>query len=263
MVFHRSLSGSKSPHVSRSLLSILPVLSNGVVLMVYTRPPTSKSSSPFNNPFVTVPNAPITIGIIVTFMIHSFFNSIARWRYLSFFSFSFSFSLWSVGTAKSTTWLVLFFLLLLLITMRSGLLAEIRGSVCLSKFQSSLCVSFPRTAARLGIYHLFVWSNLNFMHISQSITLPTLSCLVLFSFCANMLHSLIMWLIVSIIIIFYIILFDLVGLFGTSTIVGYLMSNLLYAYILNMICEHILLITFFNEPDRFFLLPVKWLNISI
>ena len=37
--------------------------------MVSTRPPTSKSSSPFSNPFVTVPNAPITIGIIVSIII--------------------------------------------------------------------------------------------------------------------------------------------------------------------------------------------------
>ena len=41
--------------------------------MVSTWPPTSKSSSPFNNPLVTVPKAPITNGIIVTFMFHSFF----------------------------------------------------------------------------------------------------------------------------------------------------------------------------------------------
>ena len=53
-------------------------------------------------PLVTVPNAPITIGIIVTYMFHSFFNSLARSRYLSFFSHSFSFILWSAGTAKLT-----------------------------------------------------------------------------------------------------------------------------------------------------------------
>ena len=46
--------------------------------------------SPFNNPLVTVPKALITIGIIVTFMFHSFFNSLARLRYLSFFPPSFS-----------------------------------------------------------------------------------------------------------------------------------------------------------------------------
>ena len=90
MVFHCSLSESKSPQVSRTLLSILAVLNNAVVWMVSTRPPTSNSSSPFSNALVTVPNAPITIGIIVTCMFDSFFNSLARSRYLSFFSHSFS-----------------------------------------------------------------------------------------------------------------------------------------------------------------------------
>ena len=102
MVFHRSLSDSKAPQVSRTLLSILTFLNNVVVLMVSTRPLTSNSSWPFSNPLITVPNAPITIGIIVTCMFHNFFNSLARSRYLSFFSHSFSFILWSAGTAKST-----------------------------------------------------------------------------------------------------------------------------------------------------------------
>ena len=74
MVFHWSLSDSKSPQVSMTLLSILAVLNNVVVWMVSTQPPTSKSSSPFSNPFVTVPNEPITIGIIVTCIFHSFFH---------------------------------------------------------------------------------------------------------------------------------------------------------------------------------------------
>ena len=73
MVFLWSLSDSKSPQVSRTLLSILSVFNNAVVWMVSTRPPTSKSPRPFNNPLVTVPKAPITIGTIVTFMLHSFF----------------------------------------------------------------------------------------------------------------------------------------------------------------------------------------------
>ena len=85
MVFHRSLSDSKSPQVSRTRLRILAVLNNAVVWIVSTRPPISKSSKPFNNPLVTVPNAPITIGTIVTFMFHSFFISLARSRYLTFF----------------------------------------------------------------------------------------------------------------------------------------------------------------------------------
>ena len=73
-----------------------------------------------------MPNAPITYGRIVTFMFHRFFNSLARSRYLSFFSLSFKFILWSAWTAKSTILQILF---LLLIIMRSGLLAGIRWSV--------------------------------------------------------------------------------------------------------------------------------------
>ena len=84
MVFHWSLSDSKSPQVSRTHLKSpqvsrthlkSPGLIYAVVWIVSTRPPTSKSSRPFNNPLVIVPNAPITIGTIVTFMFHSFFNS--------------------------------------------------------------------------------------------------------------------------------------------------------------------------------------------
>ena len=67
----------------------------------------------------------------------------------------------------------------------------------MSKSHRHLCVSFSRTGAGLCIYHVLAWSNLNFFHISQEITLPILSCLTLYS-CANLLHSLIMWLMVSI-----------------------------------------------------------------
>ena len=65
MVFHWSLSDSKSPRMSRTLLSILADLNNVVVWMASTRPLISKSSSPFTNPWVTVPRAPITIGIVI------------------------------------------------------------------------------------------------------------------------------------------------------------------------------------------------------
>ena len=161
MVFHWSLTDSKSPQVSRTRLGILAFLSNAVVWIVSTRPPTSKSSRPFNSPLVIVPNAPITIGTIVTFTFHSFFNSLARSRYLSFFSLSFRFILWSAGTAKSTILQILF---LLLIIMRFGLLAGIRWAVCMLKSHRCLCESFSRTGAGLCIYHLFVWSNWNIIY---------------------------------------------------------------------------------------------------
>ena len=74
MVFHWSLRDSNCPQVSKTLLSILAVLNNAIVWMVSTRPLTSKSSSPFSNPLVTVPKSPITIGIIITFMFNSFFQ---------------------------------------------------------------------------------------------------------------------------------------------------------------------------------------------
>ena len=52
MFLYWSLSDSKSSQVSRTLLSILAVLNNAVIWIVSTRLPTSKSSRPFNNPFV-------------------------------------------------------------------------------------------------------------------------------------------------------------------------------------------------------------------
>ena len=72
MVFHWNLKDSKSPQISRTLLSSLVVLNNILIWMVTTRPPTSKFSSLFNSPLVTVPNEHITIGIIITFMFLSF-----------------------------------------------------------------------------------------------------------------------------------------------------------------------------------------------
>ena len=115
MVFHWSLSDSKSPQVSRTRLRIIAVLSNAVIWIVSTCPPTSKSSRPFNNPLVIVPKAPTTIGTIVTFIFHSFFNSLARSRFLFFFSHSFRFILWSAGTAKSTILQILFFVVVVVV----------------------------------------------------------------------------------------------------------------------------------------------------
>ena len=77
--------------------------------IVSTRPLISMSSCPINNPSVTVPRAPITVGINITFIFHSFFYSLARSKYLFFFLLSFSFNPWLAGTAKSSILQVLFF----------------------------------------------------------------------------------------------------------------------------------------------------------
>ena len=166
MVFHWSLSDSMSSRVSRTLLTILAVFNNAVVWMVSTRPPTSKSSRPFNNPLVALPKVPITSSMIVTFMFHSFFNSLRRSRYLSLFSHSFRYSVVSRDSKVDNFANFLFFLLIII---RSGLLAEIRLSVCVSKSHKSLCVSFSRTGSGLCMYHLLAWSNFN------SCTFPSVS----------------------------------------------------------------------------------------
>ena len=162
ITFHWILNDSKSPQVS--------IFSNAVIRIVSTRPLTSKCSRPFKNHLVIVPKAPITVGTFVTFMFHSFFNSLARSWYLSFFSHSFRFILWSAVTAKST---ILQILLFLLTIIRSGRLLVIRWPVCMLKSNRSLCLSFPRTGAVLCIYNLLIWSNLNFTFSSGPPCLPS------------------------------------------------------------------------------------------
>ena len=111
MVFHRSLSDNKSPQVTRTLLSILADLNNAVVWMVSTCPLISTSSGPYTNHSVTVPRAPITIGRIVTFTFHIFFQSPGKVKILiPLFTF-FNITLYFDRTAKSSILQVLFFLL--------------------------------------------------------------------------------------------------------------------------------------------------------
>ena len=108
------------------------------------------------------------------FHVSQIFSSLARSRYLSFYS------LLSVSPCCSRNGKVHFFLLTI---TRSGRLAEIWWSVCILKSQRSLCISFSRKDSGLCIHHLFVWSNFNFLYNFQCITLPTQSCLVLYSLC--------------------------------------------------------------------------------
>ena len=113
MVSHWSLSDCKSSQVSWTLLSILADPNNAVVWMVSTRPLISKSYFPCTNLLVTVPRVPLTIGIIVTSLFHSLFSSLISSWYLSFFTLSFNFTLWSARRAKSMIRQVLLFCWLL------------------------------------------------------------------------------------------------------------------------------------------------------
>ena len=126
--------------------------------MVSTRPPTAKSSSPYNNTLVTIPKAPITIGIILTSMFYFFFKFSSKVEVLilrfTFFQF---YSLVSRNSGVNNFANSLFFFVYYI---RYGLLAEISCSVCMSKSNRSLCVSFSRTDTGLCMYHLFISSNL-------------------------------------------------------------------------------------------------------
>ena len=166
MDFRPSLSDSKCPY-GDWILSILADLNNVVVWMVSICPLISKSSRHCTNLLATVPSAPVTIGITVIFIFHSFFSSLARFMYLSLFSFFSSFTLWSAETEKSTIRQVPYFCCCCCCCCwLSRGPAEIRWSICTSKPQRILCVSFPRTDSGLCKYHLFVWSNLSFLQNS-------------------------------------------------------------------------------------------------
>ena len=102
-------------------------------------PPTSTFSRPFNNPLLLFLNNQLQLTQSFLSCFTTFFNSLARSKYLSSFSLSFKIILWSAGTAKLT---ILQILVFLLIIIRSGLLAGIRWSVCILKSHRSLCVSY-------------------------------------------------------------------------------------------------------------------------
>ena len=86
IIFHWSLSNCKSPQVSRILLSIQADLNNAY-FQWSPLVPLSTSCNPLIKLLGIILSAPITIGIIVTFMFHSFFSSLARSTYLSQFIF--------------------------------------------------------------------------------------------------------------------------------------------------------------------------------
>ena len=182
MVFHWSLNFNKCPQISTIFLSILVDLNNAVVWMVPTRPLISKSLSPFINPLVTAPSAPITNGITVTFMFSVLYQGLGTYLtfcFLSavfFFSFFFFFCWLSLG---QVVWLIL-------------------GDPFVSQNLREFCASHSsKLILGLSMFPLFVWSNLIFVYNSLRISYPTQSCLVLYSFCANLLHSLTIRLIVS------------------------------------------------------------------
>ena len=92
MVFHWSLSDSKFSRVTKTLLSILTEINNGVVGMLLIHLQISNFSRSIFKLLETVPSALLTISITVTLMFHRVFSSLLRSKYLSLLS-------WSAGMA--------------------------------------------------------------------------------------------------------------------------------------------------------------------
>ena len=82
-----------------------------------------------------------------------------------FFQFFFLFAFFRFYPVVSRNGKVRYSADLLFFFLLSQGLVEIRRSIRISKSQKNLCVSFSRTDSGLCIYHLFVWSNLNFFNI--------------------------------------------------------------------------------------------------
>ena len=133
MVFHWSFRDSKSPQVSRTLFSI-PTFGDSfkstnynlftvtfMFLLVIT-PVFHSNVLLFQNPPVPLSIFwwlywPHPLQLVSTSFSCSivFFSSLARSKYLSFFSLFFSFTLWSTGTAKSIIFQLLLFIYLFIL----------------------------------------------------------------------------------------------------------------------------------------------------
>ena len=136
MVSHWSPSNSKSPQISRTLLSILTYLNSAVVWMVYARPSISNSSILWwlfqvHQLQLVSPSCSI-----------DFYSPLARSKYCFFFRFLL-FSFCGQPGWENPLFGISFFVLFTF--PRFGLLAGIRWSVCISKSQRIFCISFSGT----------------------------------------------------------------------------------------------------------------------
>ena len=109
MVFHWSLIDSKSPQILWAFLSILADFNSAVIWMVSNRILISTFSRLFSRLLVSLSST------IIIILIHSFFSSLARFKYLLFHFLL----LIITNLTKSNRWYVLFFHL---INTRCGLL---------------------------------------------------------------------------------------------------------------------------------------------
>ena len=179
MVSHWGEIDSNSFQVSRTLLNILVDLYNAAVLMVSIFPLISKPSGPFTNPLGIVPSVPSQlVSPSPSFYMDFCWLAGSPCTSLFFFFFLLSFIFPSVVCRDDKDHYLVVSLLFLLTITWSGRLIEIRWSVCISKPQRNLCISM--TNYGLGIYHLFVLSNLNLLPKLHFLPHKVLSTLIHF-----------------------------------------------------------------------------------
>ena len=186
LICHKTQQTKPNHQVSQTLLVFLPNLNNAVVGMVPTCPLIFIFSMSF---FQTFPNCTKNINYSwyqCHFHVPQFFQFSSKVEVpmllFTFFQF-YSVVNWDSNVHNRQ---VFFFFFVLFYKIRSSV--EIRWSDCTSKSHRSLCISSSWKDSRLCIYHLFVWSNFNFLHNCKCFTLPTHLCQHLYFFCANFLN---------------------------------------------------------------------------
>ena len=152
-------------HISNTFLSILAVPNKAVFCITPTLHVIPSFPIHLSNSVETLPRAPITTGTIATFLnFRNLLISPSKSWYFSTFSFSFSSTLTSAGTAIS---IIIPFCSFLSITIRSGRLASIRLSHWIFMSHSTLISSFSTAPSRACSYHFSLCSNPFLLQISQ------------------------------------------------------------------------------------------------
>ena len=151
-------------YISNTFLSILAVPYKAVFCITPTLHVIPSFPIHLSNSAETLPRAAITTGTISTFLnFHNLLISSLKSWYFSTFSFSFSSTLTSAGTAISISIPFCSFLSI----VRSGRRASIRLSHWMFMSHSTLISSFSTAPSRACSDHFSLCSNLIFLQISQ------------------------------------------------------------------------------------------------
>ena len=136
---------------------------------------------------------PRAFGFSVIFVFHRLFISLTRSRYLSSFSISFVsfYGLLERQNSRDNKFHLFCSSALGLVSGRNPMVRFI------TKSKKILCIWFSWTDSSLWLYHLSAALNVSLLHNFQSNIFPTKSCLLLYCFCASLMHSLTMRLTVS------------------------------------------------------------------